>query len=78
MAKFAAVTPSDSQNLPAACPSFWIGTGGTLKVTAQGDTDAAAVTLTGVPAGLLNLPWPVQKIWAGGTSASGIIALGLV
>lgn len=73
---FAAVTPSDSANLPAACSDFWITTGGALKVTAQGDPDTAAVVLPAVAAGLLELPWPVVKIWATGTSASGIIGLG--
>lgn len=75
-AHFLAITPSDTANLPAACSSFSIGAAGAMQVTAQGDPDSAAVTLT-VPMGIITLPYPVQKIWATGTTATGIICLGL-
>lgn len=74
MAHFAAVTPSDTVPLAAACPSFYVGTGGTLTVLAMGDSVSVQFT---VAAGFLNLPWPIVQIFATGTSASGIIALGL-
>jgi hypothetical protein len=60
------VTPSDSTDLAVVTRALIIGTAGTLKVTR---IDGTAVTLT-VPTGELRIR--VVRVWATGTTASGI------
>jgi hypothetical protein len=73
----AAVTPSDTVNIPAVTGGtnngcvLYVGGTGTLKVTTIGGDD---VTFTGVPTGTF-IPVHVVKVWATGTSATSIVAL---
>lgn len=69
-----AVTPSDSTDLPSTAYGLYIGTGGTLKVDCGDDSLGGRVTVSfaGVAAGLL--PLRVLRVYATGTSATGIVA----
>lgn len=70
----AAVTPSDTDDLAKISRAIVIGTAGTLKVTTRGDLQNAAATVTlTVPVGVL--PIRVSRVFATGTSATGITAL---
>jgi hypothetical protein len=75
----AAVTPSDTVNIPAVTGGtnngcvLYVGGTGTLKVTTIGGDD---VTFTGVPTGTF-IPVHVVKVWATGTSATSIIGIGI-
>lgn len=65
----APVTPNDSTDLDFITRALIVANGGTLKVTQM---SGVAVTLT-VPAGVL--PIRVARVWANGTSATGITAI---
>lgn len=74
----AAVTPSDSANIPSITGGtsnngcvLYIGGAGNLRVTTIGGDD---VSFTGILAGSF-LPVQVVKVWADGTSATNIVAL---
>lgn len=76
----AAVTPSDTVDIPSVSTQdgsgnngcvLYVGTGGTLKVTTIGGDE---VTFTGIVSGTF-VPVQVLRVWATGTSASNIIAL---
>ena len=73
----AAVTPSDTVNIPSVTGGvnngcvLYVGGTGTLKVTTIGGDD---VTFTGVPAGTF-IPVHVVRVWSTGTSATSIVAL---
>jgi len=64
-----AVTPSDAVNLQEIPISLYIGTAGSLKVTMYDDS---VVSYPAIAAGRHNLR--VKRVWATGTSASGIVA----
>jgi len=66
----AAVTTSDTVDLPIASKRLFVGTGGTLKIdTVKGTT----VTYANVPSGsYVNVR--AARVWATGTSASDIVA----
>lgn len=68
----AAVTPSDSTDLPAVARSIYVGGGGNLKVDmADGGT---AIILTGVLIGVIyNIA--VKRVYSTGTTATNIVAL---
>lgn len=65
----AAVTPSNSVNLPAPTRGLFIGTAGNLSVEMANGT----VTFTGVAVGI----FPIQctRVNATGTTATNIVAL---
>jgi hypothetical protein len=74
------VTPSDTENLILSGSAItgidngavlYVGTGGTLTITTVG---GQTVTMTNVANGSF-VPIQVRKVFATGTSASGIIAL---
>lgn len=65
----APVTPNDGTDLTAVTRALIVSVGGTLKVSLR---DGSAVTVT-VPAGVL--PIRVARVWATGTTATGITAL---
>jgi hypothetical protein len=65
----AAVTPSDSANLPTCSKRLWIGGAGNVKVTLVGGT---TVTYSAVPAGTY-LQARALQIFASGTTATEII-----
>jgi hypothetical protein len=66
----AAVTPSDSADLPTASKRLWVGGAGAVAlVTVGGDT----VTYAGVPAGTY-LKVRAARVKATGTTATNIVA----
>jgi len=65
-----AVTPSDSTDINGS-RGLWVGTGGDIQVTMSSEQ---VLTFEAVPSGYL-LPIQVTRVWATGTTASGIIAL---
>lgn len=67
----AAVTTSDTKNLPQ--PSIiYTGAGGSVKVTTADGTD---ITFTGLNAGSV-IPVQVIRVWSTGTTTtSGIVAI---
>ena len=68
----ASVTPSDTANLSKPAMALYITGTGTIKFdTVGGQT---GVSMTGIPANSI-LPFQVTKVYAGGTSATGIFAL---
>lgn len=76
----AAVTPSNSANIPSVSTQdgsgndgcvLYVGGAGNLKVTTAGGDE---VTFTGVLAGSF-IPVQVVKVWSTGTSATSIVAL---
>lgn len=65
-----AVTPSDSADLPAACRALNVATTGTVQLTTvAGDTETVYVA-----AGIA-FPVRARRIWATGTTATGIVAM---
>jgi hypothetical protein len=65
------VTPDDDEFLPRASRGIYVGGSGTLKVEMRG---IGTVTFQAVPAGMI-LPIRIIKVYATGTSATGIISL---
>lgn len=63
------VTPNDSNDLSEVTISLYIGTAGNVKLTMQ---DNSVVTYTNLIAG--RHPLRVKRVWATGTTATGIIA----
>jgi hypothetical protein len=71
--KLAAVTPSDSADLPGGvCDSLWVGGVGNIAVIAQDDT--AAVTLTAVAAGS-HVNVRARRVMSTNTTATLIVAM---
>lgn len=68
-----AITPNDSANLAFVTNSLFVGGAGTLKVELQNDASGNFVTLTVLAGQFLDLR--VRKVWATGTSATGLIGL---
>ena len=72
-AKYAtAITPSDSTDLTYSTSGLYVGGGGDIKVLFEGDT--VPVTLNAVAAGVTH-PWHIKRVYATGTTATGLIAL---
>jgi hypothetical protein len=72
MSIYSAITPSDSTVYAPAIIAIWVTSGGAVAVLGVGDT--AAVTIPAVPvAQWVKFPYPVQKIMATNTTATGII-----
>lgn len=73
----AAVTPSDTVNIPAVTGGtnngcvLYVGGDGDLKVTTIGGDD---VTFVGLSAGTF-IPVHVLRVWSTGTTATNIVAL---
>jgi hypothetical protein len=66
-----AVTPSDTQDLAFVARSLYVGGMGDVKVkTANGDE----ITFASVPGGTW-LPVAVTRVYATGTSATGLVAV---
>lgn len=67
----AAVTPSDSANLPLnPTRGIYIGVAGDFKATME---DATTATFSNLPVGVY--PFKVQRVFATGTAATNIVAL---
>jgi hypothetical protein len=69
-ANAAAVTPSDTANLPTASKRLWVGGAGNVKVLTVG---GSTVTYTAVPAGTY-LKVRALQVFATGTTATNIVA----
>ena len=73
----AAVTPSNTVNVPSITGGtnngcvLYVGSGGNLKVTTIGGDD---VVFSNIQDGVF-IPVQVLRVWATGTTASGIVAL---
>ena len=67
-----AVTPNDGTDLPRGCRALYVGGAGTIVVML--DKDSASVTLVGVVAGSV-LPIRAKRVFATGTTATGLVAL---
>ena len=68
--KSSAVTPADGTDLPNVARSLYITVGGTIKfVTVGGDTDTWTVPDN------FYLLGQIKRVWATGTTATGIHAL---
>lgn len=65
----AAVTPSDSTDLSEVTLALYIGTAGAAKLTLM---DGSVVTYAALAAG--RHPLRVKRVWATGTTATGIVA----
>lgn len=66
----AAVTPSDSADLPQFSV-IYVGVTGTVKVTTAQGTD---VTFKGVAAGTV-IPVRARRVWSTGTTATDMVAI---
>ncbi len=71
----ASVTPDDGNDLPNYARALWIGAAGNVTVTLRNSTTpitvpVAASSTNNEPAKLY-----VKRVWATGTTATGIIAL---
>lgn len=69
--KAVVITPNDSADLAVAPRWLYIGGGGDLKVT---DRSGETVVLAGVAGGQA-LPFSPKRIWATGTTCTGLVAL---
>ena len=65
-----AVTPSNTNDLPAATTAIFVGGAGNVRVTMLG---GERVTVTGLPAGWH--PIRVTRVWATNTTATNIVAV---
>jgi hypothetical protein len=63
------ITPSDSTDLTEVSLSLYIGVTGAIKVTLM---DGSIVTYTAITAG--RHPLRVKRVWATGTTTTGIVA----
>ena len=72
--KAAAVTKSDSADLPQVIRGFVVGTTGDVKVTFADDADGSSVTLPKMVAGVVH-PGIIKRIWSTGTEPTSIIGL---
>lgn len=68
---WAAVTPSDSANMPAGCRSIYVGGAGNIVAVGWDNTVA---TFTAVPVGTV-LPIQAKRINATNTTATLMIAM---
>ena len=67
----AAVTPDDSNDLTNVTRGVYVGASGNVKVDLLG---GSTVTFSGLAAGVVH-PLRVTRIYATGTTATGILAL---
>lgn len=65
-----AVTPDDTQDLPTSCRALSVAQGGTVRLTTVGGDDVTVAVTEGSP-----FPLRCRRIWATGTTATGIVAL---
>jgi len=70
--KLSVVTPHATNELAnGVCDALWIGVAGDVAVIAE--NDSVAVTLVGVPVGVLNVR--TKRVLAVGTTATNIVAM---
>lgn len=68
--RLAAITPSDSQDLAFATRAVTVAQAGSVRLTTVGGDTGTLYLLAGVP-----FPIRVNRIWATGTTATGIVGL---
>lgn len=68
--KAVAVTPADGADLPQVAARVMAMVAGAMVVTASGGGTVTVAALAGVP-----LPFFVDRVWATGTLATGIVAI---
>ncbi|MEM9756716.1 MAG: hypothetical protein AAF914_12015 [Pseudomonadota bacterium] len=66
----ASVTPDDGTDLPNVSRAIAVATSGMVRVTAADGTQGEVFVAAGVP-----FPIRVARVWATGTTATGIVAL---
>ena len=62
---YAAISPSDSTDLPAACRAIWVGVAGDVKLTG---VNGNATNFANVPVGWF--PCRAVRVWATTTGAA--------
>lgn len=72
MASYLAITPSDSANLPQPVRTVYLGAAGDVTVTGV-RADDVSTTFKALPQGWFAFPFPIAKIAATGTTATGIV-----
>ncbi|WP_454280464.1 spike base protein, RCAP_Rcc01079 family [Sphingomonas sp. Marseille-Q8236] len=71
----AAITPSDTADLPDIPKGVYVGTGGDITMIGVGaPASATGITWKNVPAGSL-IPFRPRRILANGTTASNMLGL---
>ena len=73
-ARFYAVTPSDTVDLPFLPTAIYVGVGGTGKTITFQDVDGNSVLLTGLLSGTI-YPIRAARIMSTGTDATNIVAM---
>lgn len=68
------VTPSDSQDLPTMPRAIYVGGAGALRVELLDAPVGSDVTLSALQPGMV-YPLRVRKVYATGTTATGLIGL---
>lgn len=71
--RVAAVTPSDTEDLPNYAKALLIGGAGALKILPLANDDAAPITIN-VTAGEVFSFCQVRRVFATGTSATAVLA----
>ncbi|MGI1662015.1 spike base protein, RCAP_Rcc01079 family [Palleronia sp. KMU-117] len=64
------VTPSDSEDMPFASRALNVSGGGAVRVTTVAGDVATIAVVAGVP-----FPIRCRRVWATGTTATGIVAM---
>ena len=64
------VTPDDANDLPVISRALNVATAGTVRVTTSGGDTATVTIVAGVA-----FPVRARRIWATGTTATGIVAM---
>jgi hypothetical protein len=67
-----AISPNDTNDLETPTRGLYVGAGGDVRVTLVGDTNP--VTFAGLAGGVAH-PIRAKRVWATGTTATGIIGL---
>lgn len=65
----AAITPNDSTDLPQECRSVYVGVAGNIHLTTVGGSTVTLAVVAGM------LPISVRRVYATGTTATGLVAL---
>lgn len=64
------VSPNDNQDMPTSCRALNVATDGLVRVTLVGGTTGTVFIAAGV-----TFPLRAKRVWATGTTATGIAAL---
>jgi hypothetical protein len=69
-----AVTPRDAEDLTEVTRALMVAAAGDIRVTLMDQAEGTFITLPAMQPGVL-YPFRVKRIWASGTSASGVVGL---